>query len=153
RTRSLRTHGVGADRNPRARTCDARITRCRWLTWYSPDTYGEVFLYNHLKLPITSAQQADVEFHRTKVPFFRQIYEAYRSAILSGTLRPGQRLPSTRALSAQLGISRLPVLNAFDQLLHEGFIVGKVGSGTFVKGEIPGDLSPRRPAPPPQRQR
>lgn len=81
------------------------------------------------------------------VPFYRQIYNGYRSAILTGRLRPGQRLPSTRALADELKISRLPVLNAFEQLLHEGYIEGRVGSGTFVKPSIPDEIGvPVRPA-------
>ncbi|HKZ07999.1 MAG TPA: PLP-dependent aminotransferase family protein [Methylomirabilota bacterium] len=77
-------------------------------------------------------------------PLYRQIYDGYRAAILSGRLRPGQRLPSTRALAAELEISRLPALNAFEQLLHEGYIEGKVGAGTYVAQAIPDDLT--RPA-------
>lgn len=76
-----------------------------------------------------------------KLPFYRQIYNGYRDLILSGLLRPGQRLPSTRALAAELAISRLPVVNAFEQLLHEGYLVGKVGSGTFVSESIPDELA------------
>jgi GntR family transcriptional regulator/MocR family aminotransferase len=68
--------------------------------------------------------------------YYGQIYKGYRAAILEGRLRPGQRLPSTRALANELGISRLPVLNAFDQLLHEGFIEGRAGAGTFVSSSI-----------------
>ncbi len=88
------------------------------------------------------------------VPLYRQIYDAYRSAILTGRLRPGQRLPSTRALALELEISRLPAVNAFEQLLHEGYIEGRVGAGTFVAGAIPDDLTraaaaPRPAAPPP----
>jgi GntR family transcriptional regulator / MocR family aminotransferase len=64
--------------------------------------------------------------------YYRQIFLGYRAAILAGRLRPGQRLPSTRALASELGISRLPVLNAFEQLLHEGFVEGRIGSGTYV---------------------
>lgn len=70
--------------------------------------------------------------------FYRQIYDGYRSAILEGRLRPGQRVPSTRALARELGISRLPVLNAFEQLLHEGYLEGRRGSGTFVAASIAG---------------
>ena len=93
-------------------------------------------------------------------PLYRQIYDGYRAAILSGRLRPGQKLPSTRALAAELEISRLPALNAFEQLLHEGYIEGKVGAGTYVAQAIPDDLTraldgraaetrgrPARPAP------
>ena len=65
------------------------------------------------------------------VPIFRQIHDGLRRAILDGRLRPGQRIPSTRALAADLGVSRLPVLSAYEQLLHEGYLVGRTGSGTF----------------------
>src|SRR6266540_3311926 len=83
-----------------------------------------------------------VPFERTcSVPFYKQIYEGYRAAILTGRLSPGQRLPSTRALAADLKISRLPILTAFEQLLHEGYIEGKIGLGTFVKDSIPDDLA------------
>ena len=51
--------------------------------------------------------------NRSGIPFYKQIYDGYRAAILSGRLRPGERLPSTRALAAELNISRLPVVNAF----------------------------------------
>src|SRR5260370_3957116 len=64
------------------------------------------------------------------ISFYQQIHDGVRAAILEGRLRPSQRLPSTRALARDLGISRLPVLNAFEQLLHEGYVVGRVGSGT-----------------------
>lgn len=63
-------------------------------------------------------------------PLYRQVYDSYRTAILEGRLSPGQRIPSTRALAQELGISRLPVLNAFEQLLHEGYLEGRAGSGT-----------------------
>src|SRR5678815_4409661 len=74
------------------------------------------------------------------VPLFRQIYDGLRGAILEGRLRPGQRIPSTRSLASDLGVSRLPVLSAYDQLLHEGYLVGKTGSGTFVTAHIPDHL-------------
>src|SRR5690606_37542076 len=62
--------------------------------------------------------------------------------ILEGRLRPGQRVPSTRVLALGLGVSRLPVLTAYDQLIHEGFLSGRVGSGTFVSRGLPADLRP-----------
>ena len=82
---------------------------------------------------------------RSVVPYYRQIYDSFRSAILAGRLRPGQRLPSTRGLAAELDISRLPVVNAFEQLLHEGYIEGKSGSGTYVTESIPDELAPGPP--------
>jgi GntR family transcriptional regulator/MocR family aminotransferase len=67
-----------------------------------------------------------------KTPIHRQIYEAYRAAIIAGNLRPGQRIPSTRVLADELGVSRFPVLNAHAQLLAEGYLVSRVGAGTVV---------------------
>jgi len=80
------------------------------------------------------------------LPLHRQIHDAIRHAILDGRLRPGQRVPSTRALAVELGVSRLPVLTAYGQLLHEGYLEGRAGSGTFVGAALPDDLL-RPPAP------
>jgi GntR family transcriptional regulator / MocR family aminotransferase len=77
----------------------------------------------------------------SSVPFYLQVYDGYRAAIVAGRLAPGQRLPSTRTLADQLQISRFPVLSAFEQLLHDGYLEGKVGSGTFVRDRIPDELS------------
>jgi len=87
-----------------------------------------------------------------RTPLHRQIYDGLRKAILDGMLRPGQRVPSTRALAAELGMSRLPVLTAYEQLLHEGYIEGRSGSGTFVCAAPPDRMlrareENRRPAP------
>lgn len=79
--------------------------------------------------------------HTSASPYYRQIYDGYRNAILTGRLRPGERLPSTRALAEELGISRLPVVVAFEQLLHEGYVEGKAGSGTYVTDSIPDELA------------
>ncbi|MGH8194279.1 MAG: PLP-dependent aminotransferase family protein [Woeseiaceae bacterium] len=73
-------------------------------------------------------------------PIHRQIYEALRRAILNGLLRPGQKVPSTRALASDLDVSRQPVLAAYEQLLHEGYLDGRHGSGTFVSAALPEDL-------------
>jgi GntR family transcriptional regulator/MocR family aminotransferase len=70
-------------------------------------------------------------------PLYRQVYEGYREAILDGRLKAGERLPSTRRLAEELGLSRFPVLAAFDQLLAEGYCEGRVGAGTFVAASLP----------------
>jgi GntR family transcriptional regulator/MocR family aminotransferase len=75
------------------------------------------------------------------VPYYTQIYNGYRNAILHGQLFPGQRVPPTRSLSAELEISRFPVLAAFRQLLQDGYLVAKVGSGTFVRDSAPDELT------------
>ena len=87
-------------------------------------------------LPIIPVQRA------ARRPLHRQLYDGYRDAIVEGRLGPGQRLPSTRALASELGISRIPVLGAFDQLLAEGYLESRVGAGTFVARVLP-DVSPR----------
>jgi GntR family transcriptional regulator/MocR family aminotransferase len=83
----------------------------------------------------------------SRIPLYRQIYEGYRRAILERRLHAGERLPATRALAEALGVSRLPVLNAFDQLVTEGYCESRVGAGTFVADALPEELDPRpRPA-------
>ena len=74
---------------------------------------------------------------RSPRPLYRQLYDGYREAILEGRLRGGQRLPSTRSLAGELAISRIPVLNAFEQLLAEGYFETRVGAGTFVANSLP----------------
>jgi len=70
-------------------------------------------------------------------PMYRQLYDWFQRAIASGLLRPGQRVPSTRALAAELNISRIPVLNAYEQLQAEGYLQTIVGAGTCVASSIP----------------
>lgn len=73
-------------------------------------------------------------------PLHRQIYEALRKAILKGDFRARAKLPSTRFLAAQLGVSRMTVVVAYDQLYAEGYLAGKSGAGTFVASELPEEL-------------
>jgi GntR family transcriptional regulator / MocR family aminotransferase len=77
-----------------------------------------------------------IPLSKTSGPLFGQVYRHLREAILTGGLRGGEKLPSTRDLADQLGISRTVVLLAYDQLLAEGFAVARSGSGTYVSGEI-----------------
>lgn len=70
-------------------------------------------------------------------PLYRQLYDAVRAAILDGRLAPGSQLPATRALAVQLSLSRFTVMNAFAQLLAEGFIEGRAGAGSFVSQDLP----------------
>src|SRR5580704_19088281 len=80
---------------------------------------------------------------RTKTPMYRQLYDWFRRAIVDGQMRPGQRVPSTRGLAAELTVSRIPVLQAYEQLLAEGYFETFVGAGTCVAGSIPDEsLSP-----------
>ena len=70
-------------------------------------------------------------------PVFRQIYQQLRWAILSGALRSATKLPSTRELAAQLGVSRSAVVSAFEQLLAEGYAFGRKGAGTYIAPDLP----------------
>lgn len=74
------------------------------------------------------------------LPLHRQLYNALREAILGGRLAGGMRLPATRALAAELAISRNTVLEAYAQLLAEGYITGRVGAGTYVARALPDEL-------------
>ncbi len=83
---------------------------------------------------------------RAREPLQQQIYAGLRRAILEGVLRPGARVPSSRALAADLGVSRTTSLLATEQLLAEGYLTAARGSGTFVALELPDDL-PRTEGP------
>jgi GntR family transcriptional regulator / MocR family aminotransferase len=86
-------------------------------------------------------------------PVFRQVYLQIRLAILSRRLGPGTKLPSTRALAAELGVARTSVIAAYEQLLAEGYVSGKIGSGTYISSELPDAIEtparrPKKPAAP-----
>jgi GntR family transcriptional regulator/MocR family aminotransferase len=65
-------------------------------------------------------------------PVYRRVYRKLLEAILSGELSPGSRLPASRQLARELGVARVTVVRAFEQLAAEGFVVSRVGAGTFV---------------------
>jgi GntR family transcriptional regulator/MocR family aminotransferase len=74
------------------------------------------------------------------VPLYRWLYDELRTAILAGHLRPGARLPATRDLAIQYGLSRPTIVSAFDQLHSEGYVEGCVGSGTYVSATLPDEM-------------
>src|SRR4051812_4556148 len=74
---------------------------------------------------------------KSNAPLYRQIYEEVRRSILRGEFHSGRQLPSSRELAKQLSVSRLTVVNAYDQLLAEGYIESKRGTGTFVAEHLP----------------
>src|ERR1700754_1603226 len=74
-------------------------------------------------------------------PFYRQIYDRFRSAIASGLLNPGDRIPSARALTKELGLARGTIEAAYYLLAAEGYIQARGQAGTIVS---PG-LMPRAP--------
>ncbi|TWI47790.1 GntR family transcriptional regulator/MocR family aminotransferase [Pseudomonas duriflava] len=76
----------------------------------------------------------------------QQLYQALRLRILDGQLAHQTRLPATRDLARQLGVSRNTVIRAFDQLYAEGFIESRVGDGTYVAAPIQIALDTTPPA-------
>src|SRR5687767_6192408 len=71
-----------------------------------------------------------------------QIYASIRRCIVEGSIGADRRLPSTRALAAELGVSRTTVLLAVENLQAEGYLVSRRGAGTFVAVDLP-DRAPR----------
>jgi len=81
------------------------------------------------------------------VPLAAQIAGQLRTAITDGQLAAGERLPASRALAAELGVSRTVINGAYAQLFAEGWIEGRHGSGTYVADGAPGtpQASPAQP--------
>lgn len=77
---------------------------------------------------------------RAPGPAYRWLGDALREEILAARLRPGARLPATRELAREYGLSRGTIVAAFDMLKAEGYVTGTVGSGTYVTRALPDDL-------------
>lgn len=74
---------------------------------------------------------------RSEEPIYRQLYLRLLSEIRAGAISPGERLPPTRELARSLHVSRNTILLVFEQLIAEGFLEGRPGSGTFVSRRLP----------------
>jgi GntR family transcriptional regulator/MocR family aminotransferase len=94
-----------------------------------------------VKLPVELALAAD---RHAELPLTEQIAAQLRDVLTSGRLAAGERLPSSRALAAALGVSRTVVTAAYTQLFAEGWLEGRHGSGTYV---APGAVTPGAVAP------
>ena len=88
--------------------------------------------------PLTSVQLAVDPDSQT--PLHRQVYDQIREAILGRRLRPGARVPSTRMLASELGVSRNTILFAYEQLYAEGYFETRGGSATRVAERLPEDV-------------
>ncbi|MBB6250563.1 PLP-dependent aminotransferase family protein [Nitrospirillum iridis] len=83
----------------------------------------------------------------------QRLFDRLRHAIATGVVAPGERLPSTRTLARDMGLSRNTAVAAIERLTAEGYLESRVGSGTFVVENLPPDYAPaeiRAPAPRPQ---
>ncbi|HEV2677459.1 MAG TPA: PLP-dependent aminotransferase family protein [Aliidongia sp.] len=76
----------------------------------------------------------------------RTLCDQLRAAILDGRLRPGAKLPATRKSESFFGVSRNTALEVYDQLLYEGYVVARHGSGTYVADTVPTAVRPSSPA-------
>jgi GntR family transcriptional regulator / MocR family aminotransferase len=72
-------------------------------------------------------------------PLYRQIYQALKQKILTGEMARGKKMPSSRLLAEDLRVSRNIVMIAYDQLIAEGYLESRRGSGTYVAA-IPDDF-------------
>jgi len=83
-----------------------------------------------------------IEFDReSKLPMYRQLSVALSQAIQSGRLKAGDPLPATRDIALSLGIARGTVVRAYNELLSQGYIEGKTGTGTTVSTNLPEDIT------------
>src|SRR5439155_19120214 len=80
---------------------------------------------------------------RARKPLHQQIYDSFRHRIIRRELRAGELVPSSRGLARELRVSRVPVLNAYAQLLAEGYFESRVGSGTFIATSLPAQQGAR----------
>src|ERR1051325_8272102 len=87
-------------------------------------------------MPIATLNMVRVD-RRQKPALQSQLCRQIRELIISGQLRAGVRLPSTRDLVGQLGVSRNTIVYALDQLVAEGYLRTRIGSGIYVE-DLPG---------------
>jgi GntR family transcriptional regulator / MocR family aminotransferase len=80
-----------------------------------------------------------------RLPISRELFQGLREVVISGRLKPGTRLPATRSLATELGVSRTTVAQAYDQLKSEGYLLGREKSGTFITDVLPGALAALAP--------
>jgi GntR family transcriptional regulator / MocR family aminotransferase len=92
--------------------------------------------------PGASQISPSIEIDRnSQAPLHKQVYDGYRAAILRGDLWPGQCVPSSRDLAGKIRISRFPILQAYAQLLAEGYFESRMGAGTFIARSLPKQLT------------
>ena len=76
-----------------------------------------------------------------RTPLYRQIYEQIREGILSGEYPAGERLPSSRKAARRNGLARVTMTKAYKQLEAEGYLISRIGSGTYVTHNLSFNLT------------
>ena len=102
---------------------------------------SQEFIATRLRASFTPPITLD---YRSATPIWRQISVWFQRAIVAGQLQTGQRVPSSRTLARELGISRIPVVSAYELLIAEGYFRTFVGDGTYVSESIPDAHRPDR---------
>jgi GntR family transcriptional regulator/MocR family aminotransferase len=113
--------------------------------WYGVNIHYEIKLHIHysagrkcMPKEAPSLPLPSIRLDATaKQPLHHQLYEQLSQSIRSGHLKPGTRLPSTRALASELGVSRTTTIKAFRDLQTEGYIQMQIGAGTVVAPRLP----------------
>ena len=121
-----------------------RIAALKGWVHFAPNStdhfgYGDPRIHNE-EMKAVPAPLADLLVTVDKdspIPLYLQLYEELRCRILQKTLEGGMKLPSTRTMAASLELSRNTVVAAFEQLLSEGYLEGRLGSGTYVADRLP----------------
>jgi GntR family transcriptional regulator / MocR family aminotransferase len=91
-----------------------------------------------MKIPLAELMLASLgSTINADLPAHRRIFELIRLGILNHQLQGGSKLPSSRNLAAEIGCSRNTVIAAYEQLLAEGYVEAKTGSGTVVANTLP----------------
>ena len=97
--------------------------------------------------PLLGASASEIGIDRDdREPLQSQIARQIRALVLNGRLKPQAKLPSTRALAEELDVARATIVEAYEQLLGEGYIETRSGSGTRVAAELPEALLTATPA-------
>jgi DNA-binding transcriptional regulator YhcF (GntR family) len=79
-----------------------------------------------------------------KTPFISQVYDQIRLSIVRGELRAGEQLPSTRQLARDLGVSRIIIVEVYDQLLAEGYLAHELRNEVKESREMRNSFQSRR---------
>jgi GntR family transcriptional regulator/MocR family aminotransferase len=79
----------------------------------------------------------------SRVPIYQQIDASLRRLIHEGALAPKQKLPSSRELAMELGVSRITVKSVYEQLVAQGYAQAKTGAGTFISEGLDFEITPK----------
>src|SRR5579859_927712 len=82
----------------------------------------------------------------SELPTYKRISQAIVDEIRTGRLRPGTALPGSRALAESLGLHRNTVMKSYRELATQGWVVAKMGGGTFVASDLPSSMRVHRSA-------